>query len=202
MPGMTASTTPRCASEARRRLLQALLVLPLLALPLPAIAETASVRSAAIVATDEGYIVNADFRVPLSPRLVDTINRGVSLHFNVELVIEQPRWYWLDRKIATRTLQYRLSYHAITRSYRLSVGNLHRSYDTLESALLTMTRVRTWHVLEPDALEPDVEYRAALRMVHDVGMLPRPLTVSATGGREWALTTDWVRWTFSAENTR
>lgn len=198
---MTASTTPHCASRPRRRLLLALAALPLLTISHSALAqrESAAVRSAAIVSTDEGYVVNADFSVPLAPRLVDTIMRGVSLYFKVELVIERPRRWWFDRNVAERELQFRLSYHPITRSYRLSFGALHKSYDSLEAAMRTMTRVRNWRVLAHDALEQGEEYRASLRFVHDVSMLPKPLVISAGSDREWAMTTDWVRWNFSAE---
>lgn len=156
-------------------------------------------RSAAIISTEEGYVVNADFRIPLAPRLVDTVMRGVSLYFNVELVIERPRRWWFDRTVTTRKLQFRLSYHPITRSYRLSIGSLHRSYDTLESAMRTMTRVRNWRVMSHDELDAGDEYRASLRFMHDVGMLPKPLVISAGADREWAMTTEWVRWNFSAE---
>lgn len=197
---MTASTTRPCASGARRRLLVAvLLCLPLLLCAAPSLSNEAAVRSAAIISTEDGYVVNADFRVPLAPRLVDTVMRGVSLYFNVELVIERPRRWWFDRTVATRSLQFRLSYHPITRSYRLSIGALHRSYDTLESAMRTMTRVRNWRVMSHDELEVGNEYRASLRFVHDVGMLPKPLVISASADREWAMTTAWVRWNFSAE---
>src|SRR5690554_3819509 len=184
MPSMTASTTRPCASGARRRLLVALLCLPLLLCAAPSLSDDAAVRSAAIISTEDGYVVNADFRVPLAPRLIDTIMRGVSLYFNVELVIEQPRRWWFDRTVATRSLQFRLSYHPITRSYRLSIGALHRSYDTLEAAMRTMTRVRNWRVLSHDELDEGDEYRASLRFIHDVGMLPKPLVISATADRE------------------
>ncbi|MBA4741724.1 MAG: DUF4390 domain-containing protein [Azoarcus sp.] len=199
MPSMTASTTRPCASKARRRLLVALLCLPSFLLAGVACADEAAVRSAAIVSTEEGYVVNADFRVPLAPRLIDTVMRGVSLYFNVELVIERPRRWWFDRTVARRSLQFRLSYHPITRSYRLSIGALHRSYDTLESAMRTMTRVRNWRIMAHEELEPGDEYRASLRFVHDVSMLPKPLVISASADREWAMTTEWVRWNFSAE---
>lgn len=194
---MTGFTT-RCSAK----LFDCLRVLALAAvfvcLPLPALAD-ATVRSAAMIATDDGYVVNADFLLELNPRLVDALQRGVSLHFSVELTVEQPRWYWFDSTVVESMLQYRLAYHAVTRSYRVSFGGLHRTFDTLDAALLTMTRVRNWYVMPYDAITEGSEYRASLRMRHQIELLPKLLVVTATGGREWALATPWVRWQFSGE---
>lgn len=193
---MTASITHCCASVFDR--LRMLLLVAMLGLPALAQAD-ASVRSAALIATEDGYVVNADFQLQLNPRLIDALQRGVSLYFSIELNVEQPRWYWFDRVVASRRLQYRLAYHAITRSYRLSFGGLHRTFDTLDAVMMTMTRVRNWHVLSHDQIEEGAEYTAALRMRHEIELLPKPLVVTATGGREWMLATPWVRWGFSGE---
>jgi len=170
----------------------------LLCMPLPALAE-ANVRVASLISTEDGYVVNADFELELNPRLIDALQRGVSLYFSVELNVEQPRWYWFDRTVVERRLQYRLVYHTITRSYRLSFGGLHRNFDSLAAALRTMTRVRNWHVMTHDMVQEQAVYRAALRMRHDIELLPKPLVVTATGGREWNLATPWLRWEFSGE---
>lgn len=194
---MTAFTT-RCSAS----LLEALraLTVALLLLCAPALVQAdASVRLASLIATDDGYVVNADFDLELNPRLVDALQRGVSLYFSVELSVEQPRWYWFDRSVVERKLQYRLAYHTITRSYRLSFGGLHRNFDSLDAALRTMTRVRNWHVMTHDMVQEQAVYRAALRMRHEIELLPKPLVVTATGGREWNLATPWVRWEFSGE---
>lgn len=197
---MTVFTTPCCEKATRRRLLAALLVIPLLAfVPNATADEEARIRSAAIVLIDDNYVLNADFDVPLNPRLVDAARRGVSLYFNIELHIDRPRRLWFDSRIIEKVLQYRVSYHPVTRSYRLSTGNFHRSYDTLEGAMRTMTRVRSWRILASTDLKPNVDYLASLRIVHDKSMLPRPLLVTARGTREWTLASDWVRWNFSAE---
>lgn len=198
---MTAFTTPCCENATRRRLLLVLLALPLLTFAPGAVAEDeeARIRSAAIVLVDDSYVLNADFDVPLNPRLVDAVRRGVSLYFNIELNIDRPRRLWFDSRVVEKVLQYRLSYHPVTRSYRLSTGNFHRSYDTLDGAIRTLTRVRSWRILASADLKPGIEYQASLRFVHDKSMLPRPLLVTARGTREWTLASDWVRWNFSAE---
>lgn len=169
---------------------------------LPALACAAEVRYAELVAGEDGYVVNADFDLELNPRLIDAVSRGVSLHFSIDLVIERPRRWWFDEELVERSLRYRISYHAITRSYRLSIGTLHRTYDTLEGALRTISRVRNWHVVDAHVLTPGVSYNVALRLRHDTSMLPRPFQVTTIGSRDWNLSTDWLHWTFLAGGTR
>lgn len=200
---MTASTTPCCANplESLRGWLLALCLLLAPAIG-QAESEESFIRYAEIVQGDDGYVVNADIELDLGPRLTEALQRGVSLHFVLEFQLERARWYWFDQEIATRSIHYRLSYHAITRSYRLSIGGLHETFDSLDAALRAMQRVRNWHIVELDELEAGVSYNAALRMRHDTSRLPRPFQVTAIGNRDWHVGTDWLRWTFLAGTTR
>ena len=193
---MTASST-RCSANVAKRLRAALFALLLCAAPLSAPADE-RIAYAEIVASEEGYVVNADIDLDLNQRLVDAVLHGVSLYFTAEFVIEQSRWYWFDVEVADRTRNFRLSYHAITRNYRLSVGNFHQSFDTLDAAVRTMTRIRNWQIVPVAALQPGESYNAALRFHFDTSLLPKPFQVTAIGSRDWTLDTDWMRWTFLA----
>ncbi len=199
MRTMTASILPACARSAER-LLRACALLALLVPFLfgqAAHASDARIVRAEIVRGDGGgYVLNADIDIELNPRLADAVRRGVSLYFTTELRIERPRWYWLNEVAVDRSLEYRLSYHAITRSYRLSIGSFHQSFEKLEAAVNTMQRVRNWQVAEVDQVVAGVSHEAALRFRLDTSQLPKPFQVTAIGSRDWNLGTDWVTWTF------
>ena len=195
MPNMTASITRFSASRPERLLAGILLAALLVLLPWGAQAET-RMRTGEIVRGDTGYVLNAEFELDLNPRLLDAVSRGISLYFTTELVIERPRWYWLNKAVVDRSLDYRLYYHAITRSYRLSVGSIHQSYDDLESAVRTMTRIRNWHVADFDVLEAGVSHEVAIRFRLDTSQLPKPFQVTAIGSSDWNVGTEWLRWTF------
>jgi len=192
---MTASITRFSASRPERLLAGILLAALLVLLPWGAQAET-RMRSGEIVRGDTGYVLNADIELDLNPRLLDAVSRGISLYFTTELVIERPRWYWLNKAVVERSLDYRLYYHAITRSYRLSVGSIHQSFDDLESAVRTMTRIRNWHVADFDVLEAGVSHEVAIRFRLDTSQLPKPFQVTAIGSSDWNVGTEWLRWTF------
>lgn len=191
---MTASITRSSASGPERAV--RFVVGALFALcALLAQAESA-IRSAEIVPGDGGYVLNADIEIELNPRLIDAVTRGVSLYFTTEVVIERPRWYWLNETVARRSLDYRLYYHAITRSYRLSVGTLHQNFDELEEALHTMQRVRNWLVAETEVIQAGVSHEVSLRFRLDTSQLPKPFQVTAIGSSDWNVETDWMNWTF------
>ena len=64
-------------------------------------------------------MLDADFAFELTPRLEEIVANGVPLYFRVEFELTRRRWYWFDEKAASRQLQLRLSYHALSRHYRL-----------------------------------------------------------------------------------
>lgn len=193
---MTASISPACARRLERLLRTCCVLLALFASAPVARADDARIVSAEIVRGDGGYVLNADIDIELNPRIADAVMRGVSLYFTTELRIERPRWYWLDEVVVDRSLDYRLSYNAITRSYRLSIGSFHQSFDSLDAAVRTMQRVRNWQIAEVEQLAAGESHDVALRFRLDTSKLPRPFQVTAIGSRDWNLGTDWVTWTF------
>lgn len=149
----------------------------------------------ALEGSEDGYALDADFQIELNPRLEDAIDKGVALYFEVEFELTRKRWYWFDDSI-NRQRMLRLSYHALTRQYRISSGALYQSFSTLTDALRVLSRVRSWQVLEPGQINTGAEYQAALRMRLDVTQLPKPFQVNALTSREWNLASEWRRWPF------
>lgn len=176
--------------ELLRRWLLALAFVPALA-----VAAEIDIASPQLVAGDDGYVLSADFRLELTPRLEEAVTKGVVLYFVAEFELTRERWYWLDEKLSTRSLTYRLSYHALTRQYRLSTGGLHQSFATLSEAVQVLARLRNWLVIERgDKVKPGETYDAALRLRLDVNQLPRPFQITALGNKDWNLASDWKVW--------
>lgn len=144
---------------------------------------------------DEGYILSADFRFELNPRLEEAVARGVTLYFVADFELTRNRWYWFDEKVVSRNQTFRLYYHALTRQYRLSTGGLHQSFPTLAEALRMLSRLRNWQVIEgSEKARAGESYDAALRLRLDVTQLPRPFQISALGSKDWNLLSDWKIW--------
>ena len=157
-------------------------------------AEGIQVRNAELDADSDGYRLNADFDISFTHTLEDALNKGVALYFVTEFELVRPRWYWFDEKIVGLRQQFKLSYNALTRQYRLSVGALFQNYATLDEAVNVMSQLHNRLVADKDALQKDQKYTAALRMKLDLTQLPKPFQVDALASSDWTLSSDWYRW--------
>ena len=180
----------------RLRLLVSLLLALALGWSAPARAQNIEIHHISLEGNDEGYALDADFQIDLNPRLEDAVNKGVPMYFEVDFELTRKRWYWFDERSVSRQLVLRLSYHALTRQYRVSSGALYQSFSTLPEALRVLSRVRSWQVLERDELVAGTEYQAGLRMRLDVTQLPKPFQLDALTSREWNLASEWRYWPF------
>lgn len=191
-----------CGSLLRSLLASGVLLLAFLANAGSAAAAEIDIRSPQLVAGDDGWSVAADFSFEFNPRLEEAVTHGVVLYFVVDFELARARWYWLDEKLATRSQTFRLSYHALTRQYRLSTGALHQNFATLDEALRMLSRLRNWQVLERGSVRNDETYLASLRLRLDLTQMPKTFQVSALANRDWSLGSDWVRWSFSPADAR
>lgn len=188
---MASSTA--CSKSVAERLHRWLLLLVFV----PLLGWTAEIEIAnpQLAAADDGYVLAADFKLELNPRLEEAVARGVVLYFVADFELSRGRWYWFDEKVISRSQTFRLSYHALTRQYRLSTGGLHQSFASLDDAMRVLSRLRNWQVIEAsDKPRPGETYDAALRLRLDVTQLPRPFQITALGNKDWNLSSDWKIW--------
>ena len=160
---------------------------------LPARADEIEVRDVALRSAEDGLVLDADFAFELTPRLAEVVANGVPLYFLVEFELTRRRWYWFDETAASQRLQLRLSYHALSRQYRVSTGPLQQSFPTLEEALNVLKRVRNWLVVDRSVRLASADYDAGVRMRLDTALLPKPFQLSALTGRDLHLESPWKR---------
>jgi hypothetical protein len=199
---MMVSSTP-CCKRLDLRLLH-LLASTIVAIALAvdcslASAQGVHIKSAELVPSDSGYSLEANYEIALSHTLEEALLRGLMLPFVIDFELLHPRWWTFNlwnRTIAELHQEHRLSYNVLTRQYRVSFGNLHQNFDTLEEALAVIGRVRQRLAVSRDELDTDDVYLAALRLRLDTSQLPKPLQINALASRDWNLSSDWYRWTF------
>jgi hypothetical protein len=155
-------------------------------------------ESAQLVAADSGYSLVADFGVRLNRRLEDAVNKGLVLYFTVDFELTRSRWYWFDQTLVRRGKTFRLSYHALTRQYRLSSGALHQGFHSLEDALRVLSRVRYWQVIKQGEIDSEVDYVASARLRLDPSQMAKTFQVSALSNRDFRLSSGWLIWNFSS----
>jgi hypothetical protein len=201
-PGMPSSSIPvpdqreRLRRVVRAAVAAAVLILGMLA-AVSARADVIVVKSAELRAEEDGYYLNAEFEFSLNSTLDEALQKGVPLYFLLEFEISRPRWYWLDEKVTSSTTQYRVSYNALTRQYRIASGLLGLTFESLDVVERFLSRVTAREVARRDQLAKGTRYEAALRLRLDVNQLPKPFQVSALASREWTLQSEWYRWSYT-----
>jgi hypothetical protein len=193
---MTGFSTRCCR---RLELLGVLLAcwIAIVAIVAPAVvhAQGIEIKKPSVSITEDAYVLEAQFDITLTPTLEEVLNKGVPLYFALEFELIRPRWYWFNDRLISLQLQYKLSYNALTRQYRLGVGNLYQNFPSLSEALEVMSRLRRRQEVEPGSLRRDNAYTAALRFRLDTSQLPKPFQLNALGSSQWHVSSDWYRWT-------
>lgn len=197
---MTVFSTPswKRSDTVARAWARALLLLALLATAISGFAAQPhgiEVKRAVVVTAEDHVVLDADIETVLSAPLDDALHKGIPLYFLLEFEMVRSRWYWFNDRAVAQQQQYRLSYNALTRQYRIGVGAFYQNFVTLNEALQVMARLRWRQELEPGALSKGTPYVAALRLRLDTSQLPKPFNLNALGSREWSLGSDWYRWT-------
>jgi ribosomal protein L29 len=171
------------------RLRHALVVCALaLFIPLHASAEGIAVTNATLENAEDGLQLNADFDLQISQRLEEAVTRGVPLYFVVEFELSRPRWYWFDEKPVKLSQTYKITYTPLLRQYQ--------NFTRFDEVKRVLARVRGWHVADKAAFKEGV-YQANLRMRLDTGQLPKPFQLNAVASSDWALNSEWHRWTIT-----
>ena len=160
-------------------------------------ADTFAVKFAELRAEDDEYVLNAEFDLAVNATLEEALQKGVPLYFVFEFELLRPRWYWLDEKTLSFSTQYRVSYNALTRQYRLASGLLGQSFEGIDEVERFLSRVTSRTVASKGDLAKGVRYEAAVRLRLDVNALPKPFQVNALASRDWSLQSEWYRWSFT-----
>jgi hypothetical protein len=161
---------------------------------LQAWAEGIQVKSAELIPIDNSYQLDADFEIDFSPEVEAALNKGVQLSFLIEFQLVQPREYWFDDEITTKSQLIQLRYHALSRQYLVNVEQHQKSFATLEEAVDELSRLRDWDVLAKSDIVKGENYIANLRFRLDHSRLPKALQVEALSSEKWTLVSERYRW--------
>lgn len=152
------------------------------------------VKSAELDMVEEVYQLKADFELNFSQAVEDALNKGVPLNFVIEFELNRPRWYWLDENISSVQRQLRISYHALTKQYRLQQQEQQKSFASLTELKGELGHIQEWRVVERAQLRKRFSYEARLRMKLDTSQLPKPIQVNALASKDWSLDSEWFQW--------
>lgn len=148
--------------------------------------------------TEDGLHLSAQVKFDLPMIVEDALIKGIPLFFVAEAEVTKDRWYWSDKKVAIAMRQMRLSFHPLTRRWRLNVTNgvigntglgvsLPQYFDSLSDALAKIQRISNWKIAELTEVESDASHTVDLRFKLDVSQLPRPFQIGLIGNGDWTI---------------
>ena len=181
-------------SVSRRNFFISLIIIAFLGAPQLAWADGATIQSAKLEATEDGYQLNAQIELSLTAAMEEAVRKGVPLYFTVEFELSRSRWYWLDQIIVRERRDRRVAFAPLTDQYRITVSGLSQNVASFDDVKRVLSRVRSWNVIDKGRLTPGEKYEAAVRFRLDTAQLPKPFQLNVLASKEWSLASDWYRW--------
>lgn len=135
---------------------------------------------------EQGLLLGYTARIELPRAVEDAMLKGVPLYFVAHAEVYRERWYWRDKRVASATRSWRLTWQPLTRRYRVNFGSVSQNYDSLADALGAVQRATRWRLADPEALD-DGEHYLEFSLRLDTSQLPRPLQIGFDGQADWEL---------------
>lgn len=146
---------------------------------------------------DGVYALNADFRLSMPQQLQDAINHGTPVSFQVEFNVNRPRWYWSNENLISTSREQRISFNSLTREYRVVSGSNQYRYNTLNEALLNVSRVSQWRVLWPTQYSSGEPLEGSVRIYLNTSKLARTYQLNSLTNQGWGLNSGWYTFNFT-----
>ncbi len=129
-----------------------------------------------------GIAIDYSVKVTLPKPVVEVLQRGVPVYFNVQGTVVRPRWYWRDERIARVTRVWRVAYQPLTSNWRVGQGALTQTVNTLDEAIAAIATANNWLLAEPQRIVEDERYVVQFAWQLDTTQLPPAMQVAIGGG--------------------
>ena len=151
-------------------------------------------------ATPENGVYNLFARIayPVNDDIRAALKDGLTLTFDLDVVVSRERRFWMDETVAEYTLRRELLYHAVSDRYVARDDDPdtteQHSYATLEEALEALGTVDAWPFLLSPQLAMNRDYRVSLRAGVRRGRLSDTVRVLMFWTDDWHRESEWFSW--------
>lgn len=144
-----------------------------------------------------GLLLAGAVELNLPPKVEEALNNGIPLVLVIDVRLYRQRALLWDRKVQAWTLRRTLRYHALSGQYLVSgdppVPQNRESFNILAEAL-TQAGALDVNLALVQPVQPEAEYRIAVRVQLDIEALPHLLRPVAYTSRAWDLDSGWTTW--------
>jgi hypothetical protein len=157
------------------------------------------VRSAYVSVEQGVFQLYARIAYPVNDDIRAALKDGLTLTFDLDVVVDRERRFWMDATVEELKLQRELSYHAVSDRYVMRevdprTSTEQHSYATLEEALEALGTIDAWPILVTPKLSADRQYRVSLRAGVRRGRLSDTLRVLLFWTDDWHRESEWFSW--------
>ena len=153
----------------------------------PARAQSIDLTTLALRQDAGALVVDFSARLRLSRPIEDALQRGLPLYFVAQAALYRRRWYWRDLRVARVRRTWRLAFQPLTATWRVGLGALTQTYDTLPEAMSALSAAGGWAVAPLSDLDPDGLHYVEFSYRLDATQLPSPMQIGIGGQAEWVL---------------
>ncbi len=154
-----------------------------------------AIKTATLSAKNNVYLLNVNINYSLSDDAIEALHNGVTLTFNVDLSIVEPRpWRW-DKYRHNITLPYKIKYHTLAETYLVSdkTHNLQHNFSTLSAALHALGTLQDIPIHSIKA-PLGANLNASLKAYLNIEALPLPMRPLAYVTPSWYLRSNAFQW--------
>ena len=149
-----------------------------------------AVTGASLRPTGYACLLTASVDYRFSPAVIEALQHGVPLTLAIHFSLaNRSGHHAADNPLAHLTRRLQVSYHPLTRAYRVAYPDtgVLEHVATLTTLIEYLGSIRDWPVLSSCALPPGQVWQASLRVSLDIEALPLPLRPIAYLSPDWHL---------------
>ncbi len=171
-----------------------LLCLLLVLAPFLALAHTASLSDMTVTNTGDHLRFDANITNAFTEEMINAAQSGVKVTFSFFIEVNQVRWLWPDKEIASREVTQTLKYdnlkekYIITRSWE---DGEPMTTDSFQTARETMCKIKNVAICDEDLLNEGGKYQVKAKAKLDKLTLPYYLHYVLFFVSFWDVETDW-----------
>jgi len=161
---------------------------------LPLSAQEISIEHASSNLVEEYYRFDASIKYDLDAEVINALEHGVSLNFDIIVrLVRKRNWSW-DPTVKEETLSFRLEYHPLSDNYvvtNLDSGK-RQQYRHLSEALKSIGTIKAHPLINRGILDADSAYYGYIRARLTIEALPPALRPVIYGSR--TVKSPWHNW--------
>ncbi len=160
-------------------------------------ADEISIERASGRVKDNSYLIGARIKYELGEKVIDAMQHGITLDFDVTVKILEERKFMWDKSIKTEVINFQMEYQPLINRYLVINQNSgsREQLPNLDEALKFLGTINNYNFIPNEIFKADESYAGLIKAELKISTLPLPLQPIAYVTPSWHLKSHWHEWT-------